>query len=221
MTRNEAMRSRRLLHGVIAPLSVCLIALSLACAPGQTPPPGGPDAAYEQRIVEARAAKDASFKSSTDSPLPAAARSSFAGLSYFPINAMYRVAALLTKEPSAKPLVIELQTSTGGRDQYRRVGRLGFTLNGVPYSLAAFASADDQALNRLFVPFGDLTNGAETYHGGRFIELDRTPTGFYDLDFNRAYHPNCVYSPAWECPVPPRENRLPVAIRAGEKLSGQ
>ena len=75
-------------------------------------------------------------------------------------------------------------------------------------------------MERLFVPFGDLTNGVETYSGGRFLDLDRTPTGFYDLDFNRAYHPYCVYNPTYDCPVPPRENRLAVAIPAGERLSG-
>jgi uncharacterized protein (DUF1684 family) len=69
------------------------------------------------------------------------------------------------------------------------------------------------------VPFGDLTNGEETYKGGRYLELDRTPTGLYDLDFNRAYHPYCVYDISYVCPVPPRENRLTVAIKAGERLA--
>jgi hypothetical protein len=68
------------------------------------------------------------------------------------------------------------------------------------------------------VPFGDLTNGTETYKGGRYLDLDRTPTGLYDLDFNRAYHPFCVYDPSYVCPVPPRENRMTVAIKAGERL---
>ena len=74
-------------------------------------------------------------------------------------------------------------------------------------------------ITRLFVPFRDGTTGLETYPGGRYLDLDRTPSGIYDLDFNRAYHPNCVFNIEWECPVPPRENRLPVAIRVGEKLS--
>ena len=66
-------------------------------------------------------------------------------------------------------------------------------------------------MRRLFVPFTDMTSGAETYKHGRYLELDRTPTGLYDLDFNRAYHPSCVYNPNYECPVPPKENRLAVA----------
>jgi len=73
-------------------------------------------------------------------------------------------------------------------------------------------------MRRLFVPFGDLTNGNETYPGGRYLDLDRTATGIYDLDFNRAYHPFCVYNSSYDCPYPPRENRLAVPIRAGERL---
>ena len=62
------------------------------------------------------------------------------------------------------------------------------------------------------------TNGTETYPGGRYLDLDRTATGIYDLDFNRAYHPFCFFNPTYDCPVPPRENRLTIPIRAGEQL---
>jgi len=77
---------------------------------------------------------------------------------------------------------------------------------------------EGQSLDRLFVPFGDLTNGLETYHAGRNLELPRTATGAYDLDFNRASHPYCLYNEAYDCPIPPKENRLDVPIRAGERL---
>ena len=56
-------------------------------------------------------------------------------------------------------------------------------------------------MNHLFVPFGDLTNGTETYPGGRYLELNRTPTGIYDLDFNRAFHPFCYYNPQYRLSV--------------------
>jgi len=85
-------------------------------------------------------------------------------------------------------------------------------------TLTAFVEVGQQDTNHLFVPFGDLTNGTETYPGGRYLELDRTPTGIYDLDFNRAYHPFCYYNPKYDCPYPPRENRLPTPIRAGERM---
>ena len=100
----------------------------------------------------------------------------------------------------------------------RRIGTLAFTLKGQALTLTAFVEADDTSLRRLFVPFGDLTNGLETYQGGRYLDLDRTGSGVYELDFNRAYHPFCVFNPEYDCPIPPRENRLPVPIKAGERL---
>ena len=90
----------------------------------------------------------------------------------------------------------------------QRIGALEFTLKGQPLKLTAFAEATDTELRRLFVPFHDLTNGTDTYPGGRYLDLDRTATGVYDLDFNRAYHPFCLFNATYDCPVPPRENRL-------------
>jgi uncharacterized protein (DUF1684 family) len=100
----------------------------------------------------------------------------------------------------------------------RRIGTLRFTLQGQPLTLTAFVDASESDMRRLFVPFNDLTNGTETYQGGRYLDLDRTATGIYDLDFNRAYSPFCVFNVNYDCPVPPRENRLKVPVRAGEKL---
>jgi uncharacterized protein (DUF1684 family) len=113
---------------------------------------------------------------------------------------------------------LELPTSTGQRRKMRRVGSLQFTINGRELTLTAFVDAQENDMRRLFVPFGDITNGNETYPGGRYLDLDRTPTGIYDLDFNRAYHPFCVYNSTYDCPYPPRENRLSIPIRAGERL---
>ena len=62
------------------------------------------------------------------------------------------------------------------------------------------------------------TSGTETYAAGRYLDLDRTVTGLYDLDFNRAYHPYCYYNPQYDCPYPPRENRLAIPIKAGERI---
>jgi uncharacterized protein (DUF1684 family) len=192
--------------------------LSAACTSG----PGPADTrSYESQILEWRTSKDVAFKSTSDdsfSPIPKEQRASFQGLSYYPVDTGYRAPAALTVERSNPPIIIELQTSGAELDRYRKVGTLGFTIGSVQYKLTAFAE-ERASLDRLFVPFGDLTNGGETYKGGRFLELDRTPTGFYDLDFNRAYHPFCVFNPSYICPVPPRENRLPVAIRAGERLA--
>ena len=73
--------------------------------------------------------------------------------------------------------------------------------------------------DRLFVPFTDLTSGTETYSAGRYLELDRAPSGIYTIDFNRAFHPYCYYNESYDCPYPPPSNRLPTPVRAGEKLA--
>ena len=72
--------------------------------------------------------------------------------------------------------------------------------------------------NSLFVPFRDLTTGTETYVAGRYLDLSRNATGLYEVDFNIAYNPYCYYNPTYDCPYPPRSNRLQVPIRAGEKV---
>jgi uncharacterized protein (DUF1684 family) len=85
-------------------------------------------------------------------------------------------------------------------------------------SLSAFVEVGAPDINHLTVMFSDMTSGTETYAAGRYIDLERTATGIYDLDFNKAYHPYCVYNASYECPYPPPENRLKVPIHAGEKL---
>jgi uncharacterized protein (DUF1684 family) len=206
---------------LIAPLphfaivSLCM-ALS-ACTSGPGPVDTRP---YAQQIETSRQDKDAQFRSTkpgVDSPIPDAQRASFPGLIYFPIDPAYRVPASLALQSSRDPQVFVVQTS--GREKQRRmpkVGSLSFSMQGVEYKLVAFT--DEGSLSRLFVPFGDLTNGTDTYGGGRYLEIDRTASGVYDLDFNRAFNPYCVYNSTYDCPIPPRENRLAVAIRAGEKL---
>ncbi len=111
-----------------------------------------------------------------------------------------------------------MPTSTGGADKFRRVGILEFVLKGQPLKLTAFVPAAARSVDRLFVPFSDLTSGTETYEPGRFIDLDRTGTDIYELDFNKAYFPYCYYNPTYECPYPPKGNRLKIPIRAGERM---
>ena len=156
------------------------------------------------------------MRESSDSPVPADKRATFPPLPYYDIDPEYRVPAALSIDPGEA--VLELPTSTGQRRKMRRIGTLKFTLKGRPLTLSGFVDASTNDVRRLFVPFGDLTNGTETYAGGRYLDLDRTPTGIYDLDFNRAYHPFCVFNAAYDCPYPPRENRLQIPVRAGERL---
>lgn len=164
-----------------------------------------------------RASKNAAFMTA-ESPLLPADRATFTGLTYYPIDAAYQMPAVLSENRTAPRLIIELPTSSTEMRRMQRVGTLSFSLQGTALTLTAFAEEGERVITRLFVPFGDLTSGTETYGGGRYLELNRTSTTLYDLDFNRAYHPFCVYNTDYVCPVPPAENRLGVAIRAGERL---
>ena len=171
---------------------------------------------YPAKIAAIRAAKDESFKSDADSPVPADKKASLLPLAYFPIDEGYAVPATL--EPAAERTRMQVPTSTGKMRNIERIGTLKFSLRGQPLRLTAFLDLESRESNRLFVPFSDLTSGAETYPAGRYMELDPTPTGIYLVDFNIAYHPYCYYSPEYDCPYPPKENRLEVPIRAGERM---
>ncbi|MEY4092944.1 MAG: hypothetical protein RLZZ53_143 [Acidobacteriota bacterium] len=171
---------------------------------------------YTGKIQALRAAKDESFKNDPDSPIPADKKAMLLPLAYFPIDELYAVPATLV--PSADRARIQVPTSIGKIRDLEVVGSLKFTVKGQPMTLTAFMEITEPRSNRLFVPFADLTSGTETYPAGRYMELDPTPTGIYLIDFNIAYHPYCYYSPEYDCPFPPKENRLAVPIRAGEKM---
>jgi uncharacterized protein (DUF1684 family) len=171
---------------------------------------------YPAKIAAVRAAKDESFKSGPDSPIPADKKATLIPLAYFPIDESYAVPASL--EPAADRTRITVPTSTGKIRDLERIGALKFSLNGKPLRLTAFIDVDSPQVNRLFVPFADQTSGSETYTAGRYMELDPTATGIYVVDFNIAYNPYCYYSPEFDCPYPPKENRLDVPIRAGERV---
>jgi uncharacterized protein (DUF1684 family) len=192
---------------------LCLGAVLAGTIAGCTKPP----LSYPDQIAAWHAEKDQFMRESSESPVPAERRAGFTALAYFPIDAAYRTPAVLQPAPSGP--VVEMPTSTGQRRHMRRVGTLSFSVKGQSLSLGAFVEADDKNMARLFVPFGDLTNGVETYQGGRYLDLDRTATGLYDLDFNRAYHPFCLYNSSYDCPYPPAESRLKVPIRVGERLA--
>jgi uncharacterized protein len=198
-------------------LALLLGAGAAACSSGPSAPVE--QRPYEERLQAARASKDQAFRAPDNrySPVPAGSRASFPGVAYFPIDAKYRMPAALTTLRANPPVVIAISNSAHELEQKIKVGSLTFTLGGVSYTLSAFAENEGD-VQRLWVPFRDLTSGVTTYGGGRYLDLERTPTGLYDLDFNTAYHPNCVYDTSWVCPYPPAENRLPIAIEAGERL---
>ena len=189
------------------------VALLLAVACSSRPPDDPKD--YAAKLAADRAAKDAVFTKENE-PIPENRKAEFLPLAYFPIDPDYNVPASL--KPSKERPIIDMTTSAGRQDKFRVVGTLEFMLKGASMKLTAFAPAAAKNDDRLFVPFSDLTSGTETYPAGRFMDLDRSATGIYEVDFNRAYNPYCYYSPTWECPYPPAENRLKVPVRAGEKM---
>ena len=87
-----------------------------------------------------------------------------------------------------------------------------------PTSRGQGPDAPEEELPGCSCPFLDATSGHETYGAGRYLDLEPEDDGTYDLDFNLAYHPSCVYDVRFSCPLTPAENRLPVRIEAGERL---
>jgi uncharacterized protein (DUF1684 family) len=193
--------------------SVVALAITVAsiASGGCTPPPED----YTSKIARQRAEKDEFLRQSPDI-IPPADREKFLPLHYFEIDESYAVPAQL--EPAAERVRIQVPTSTGKIREMERVGFLLFTLKGQPLKLSALLDAGSRRVDRLSVLFSDLTSGTETYQAGRYMDLEATASGLYIVDFNLAYHPYCYYNPEYDCPYPPRENRLKVPIRAGEKL---
>jgi uncharacterized protein (DUF1684 family) len=167
-----------------------------------------------------RNVRDTLFATHVQSPLDMSRRARFEALDCFAYDPALRFAVSLDPASDRETIALEL-----GKD-----GRM--TL--VPYALTRGLG---QALGAeltlywvegygggVFLPFGDKTNGDETFPGGRYLldtiksaDLGRSEDGRMILDFNFAYYPSCAYSAAWVCPLSPPENRLPVAVRAGER----
>ena len=139
------------------------------------------------------------------------ARKTFAGRHWFPINPAFRVTGRFVARET--PRRVQVPTSAGIETPLKNVGYVEFTLGGQALSLEAFEGSDEG----LWFIFKDKTNGTVTYSGGRFMYAQLADDGTITLDFNRAYHPPCVFTPFAACPIPPKENVLNVAIEAGER----
>jgi uncharacterized protein (DUF1684 family) len=158
-----------------------------------------------------RAMKDEFFATDPSSPLTPRQRARFRGLAYFPPDPELAVEGEI--RPSVPSDDVELATSCGNTERYRRAGVAWFEVGGIPAVIMLFRSERGD----LFVPFRDATSGIETYGAGRYLEAHSLGEDWTLLDFNYAYNPYCAYNPGWRCPVPPIENHLAVPIRAGER----
>jgi hypothetical protein len=140
----------------------------------------------------------------------------FEHLLYFPPDPAYVVKARLMKFPEKRE--VKIITTRKLEKIFYRYARIHFQLDGRELVLTALKSSlvgPDSGY--LFIPFKDETNGRESYEVGRFIDVPEPAGEEFVLDFNRCYNPLCNYSPAYNCPLPPLENFLDVAIKAGEK----
>jgi uncharacterized protein (DUF1684 family) len=173
---------------------------------------------YQAAIDGYRSEKDAFFKSSRQSPIPADQREAFEGLPYYPVDPDL-VFENLVLQPYVgdEPTSFQIPTSDGQLRPARRAGTFTFDLDGAPRRLTAY-TFESSPSDSLFVPFLDQTSGHETYGAGRYLDLEPDDDGTYAIDFNLAYHPSCVYAPQYSCPLTPAENRLDTRIEAGERL---
>ena len=164
-------------------------------------------------LTDFRASKDEFFAGEADSPLLPEQRAHFAGLDYY--EEAPALALELTPKLFPERELVEMQTSSGTLATYWRWATVRFEVDGEPAELTIFRDAHSQAL---FLPFVDSNAGRETYGAGRYLELQSLDGGTLLVDFNYAYNPYCAYNEQWTCPIPPAENRLAVAIRAGERI---
>lgn len=171
---------------------------------------------YFAQLNKFRRDKNQAFRQGENSPLETAQKTQFDSLKYFPGDRALATAATFTR--NATPDTALLQMSDNKTEKYLRWGTAKFTLKNSPQQLLLFLKANGRD-STLFVPFTDLSNGHDSYGGGRYLDVPlpkRDETGL-TLDFNRAYNPYCAYNNEYSCPVPPAENRLKVAIAAGEQ----
>jgi len=140
-------------------------------------------------------------------------RIQFPGCTWFPPKSHFKVNARFIAYPEEKNLTI--QNILGEKLEQPCCGYAEFTLDGMTYRLEAIREGEG-----LFFVFRDATAGAETYGGGRFIDVAKRPADqeVFTLDFNQAYNPPCAFSKYTTCPLPPSQNILKLRIEAGETL---
>jgi uncharacterized protein len=176
---------------------------------------GGPGAKIRDAWIEAR---DRLFATHPQSPIEDL--DAFEGLPYFPYDPAWRTTGILIATDDSE---MSLEHSADGTTRFVKIGEVSFESGGHDGTLEVLWL--DAYGGGVFIPFRDETNGTSTYGGGRYL-LDTVKGADLGhdgdelvLDFNYAYHPSCVYSYRWSCPLAPPANRLPFAVEAGERLS--
>lgn len=159
------------------------------------------------------------FSSKEESPLTEEDLATFKSLDFYPIDSAYIVTASLTFHEDSKPF--KMKTTTDRLPIYRLYATAKFQLKGEAYSLEIYQNEKlmltPEYEDYLFLPFTDQTNGAGSYGGGRYIDLNLPEGTTMEIDFNQAYNPYCAYNSKYSCPIPPKKNHLDVKILAGVK----
>lgn len=177
-----------------------------------------PPAAWERW----RAVREALYRDHPQSPVPARDRAAFRAR-HWPYDPALRFEVELGAVPGTDGPAPEIPMSTGSRPEFSRIGRLTIPFPGGSRTLDLFWMAG--YAGGLFLPFRDTTNGGETYGAGRYLldtakgaDLGTSPDGRLIIDFNFAFQPSCAFDPHWACPLAPPENRLDIAVAAGERI---
>ncbi|MEM9023488.1 MAG: DUF1684 domain-containing protein [Bacteroidota bacterium] len=195
-------------------LFLCSLLLTLGCNGQKT------GAAYVAEVEEHRQEKNVKFKKNKEeTPLDKKARKKFKSLDYYAVNESYRVQATFKRTPNAKPF--KMKTTTDRQPDYVQYGNLNLRVNDRTFTLPVYQNL---ALTNkpgfedyLFIPFTDLTNGEDTYGGGRYLDFKIPEGDQVTVDFNLAYNPYCAYNAKYSCPIPPANAFLKTRIEAGEK----
>ncbi len=202
------MGKKKLLWLILIPLVILIIGYSFWG--------GATKEDYIQQIQNKRTEQKAFMATSDLSPFTKVEKENFKGLSYYSPDPAYKVNALIEKLNQKETLV--LATSKGEEDIYEKYGYATFTLGGTDQRLLLLRQTAGEGEDQLLLLFSDETSGRETYGAGRYLDLDIPARKSLVIDFNLAYNPYCAYNGDYSCPLPPRENNLPIAVYAGEKV---
>ena len=132
----------------------------------------------------------------------------------FAFNQDYKVTAKLERYTSRE--IVRLGNSDGTSTNYLKFANAKFKVAGEQHSILVLKALGFG--NQYLTAFGDETSGETTYGGGRYLDLEIGKSDRVEIDFNKAYNPYCAYFADFTCPLPPKENLLTIAIKAGEKL---
>lgn len=170
---------------------------------------------YLEEVLQQRRDKANFMQYDEQSPLSAEQKETFSGLNYFDPDPAYRIEARV--EENKEKGLLTLPTSDNKQTPFKKWGYAVFEMEGEEQRLLLLQPAYGPDMGSLFLPFSDATSADETYGAGRYLDLEMPKKEKLLIDFNQAYNPYCAYAEGFSCPFPPKENLLPVAIRAGEK----